>query len=174
MESMASTGGTKGETLRGMLTQMTEEGFGEVLRALKGVTETEAKVAVTKRERELVTDGTVLGIVRHIITAKVTYRNSAFEESCLIGHWDAAEADVTSRTPTLKEATALLHEAHAAWVAGWFSLSDAELAGPTRVHLGEKRPAWGIIHHFALHDAYHAGQMVIVAGVVRERLMNGM
>ncbi|HEY3268271.1 MAG TPA: DinB family protein [Armatimonadota bacterium] len=142
--------------------------YEHVLGALKGVTEEQARRAVPNAESGgLFTGGTILGIVQHIITAKVVYGNTGFGDASLVHKWDEAEADVAARTPDLATAVALLHQAHAEWVAGWRDWSDAEMDAERPVHWGATHPGWRIAYLVMQHDFYHAGQIAMAAAITR-------
>ncbi|HWA82989.1 MAG TPA: DinB family protein [Fimbriimonadaceae bacterium] len=139
--------------------------FEQVERAVEGIGEAKAWACLGLQPGEFLhTNGSILAIVQHLAVCKVIYGSAAFR-SLEIRFRDTharLEAIETSWPASLD----YLQEAHRYWMESWQDLQDGDLERECLHFSGKMWPAWKIIATVTQHDAYHAGQISLLASAL--------
>ncbi len=148
-------------TAVGLLRLDAEREFDGLLDVLYDVTEGQAwAVSASEGPGYLHTNGSILGIVRHLAVCKVMYASAAFRDVEV--RWrdcaQALEELGAGWDPNLE----YLRQSQAYWLSSWDDLSDGDLSVSRRTNWGDEWPTWQIIATISHHDSYHAGQIALL------------
>jgi uncharacterized damage-inducible protein DinB len=144
-----------------LLRLQAEQAYRELIDTLQEISEGHAwAVAPQEGCGYLHTSGSILEIVQHIATCKVMYGSAAFRDTAV--RWSDCAAQLDALGADWQQNLAYLQESHEAWLNGWSTLSDEELARLRPTNWGEQWPTWRIITTISQHDSYHAGQIALL------------
>lgn len=144
-----------------LLRAQAEYGYGELLKALEGVSERHAWARLPEVGNDYInTDGSIQGIVLHVASGKrmygsVSFRNSEFR-------WRGVAEEMDRFEPDWNAALRYLEESHRYWLSTWADLSDEDLETVVPHPVGQSLPAWRILEIVIHHDSYHAGQIALL------------
>ncbi|MBS1724763.1 MAG: DinB family protein [Armatimonadetes bacterium] len=137
------------------------DAHGEFKAAIEGLDEPRAWAVMPQTgEDYLHTDGSIQGIALHVASCKKMYGSVGFKGTEL--RWQDVGNEVEKVEPSWAAAVQYLDEAHEYWLASWRHLRDSDLQSDAATHSGKVVPAWRAIQIVTHHDAYHAGQIVVL------------
>lgn len=142
-----------------------EQAWRDLLDAIDGVTERQAwALPPMNGSGDLATRGSILEIVQHLAASKFMYASTAFRQH-EIG-WDTCFGRIRELESDWPANVAYLQESHRYWMRCWEDLEDRDLTQPRMTNWGAYWPAWRIVSTISNHDAYHAGQIVLLRAIL--------
>lgn len=135
--------------------------FGELMKALDGVTEGEAWAVLPSADDDyLHSDGSIHGLVMHIATCKWAYGSISFRNTEI--RWSDLANQVESFEPSWPAAVDFLKRGHDYWMSCLADLTEEDMDRMVPTNYKEDWPIWRMIQQMSYHDTYHAGQIEVV------------
>lgn len=144
-----------------------EYAFGEVEKALDGVTQSQAWAVLPNLGPDyLHTDGSIHGLVHHLAGMKKMHASTCFRDSEF--RWRDLYTFTQTIEPDWEKALQFLRDAHQYWMESWAHLTDEDLEDIRPTNWSSDRSALEIIRIANQHDSYHAGQIAVLRYGVSE------
>lgn len=144
-----------------LLKGQSELAFQEIVEACAGLSEGKSWAAPPQTGSDyLHTDGSILGVVLHVASAKFIYGSCAFRDNEI--RWRDCADRIDRFEPSWTGALDYLHESHRYWLETWGDLLSSDLEAERPNFRGQLLPSWKIIRVMIHHDSYHAGQIAVL------------
>ncbi len=135
-------------------------GYGELMKALEGVSEAQAWAQLPNLGPDyLHSGGSIYSMALHVAGGKWMHGSVAFRGGEI--RWRECAAQMDAFEPSWSAALDYLARAHEYWMASWAEIEDVEAMHPTNWQVGDC-PALKIIQTVNQHDSYHAGQIAVL------------